>query len=96
MGVGYEYAAAQVLFNAIERAGTLNSDAVLQAINATDFMTMSGRYAFEVGTQFSAMPCALAQWQKTSNPWVWENPIVFSYNKDLPATAQLIFPMPYD
>ena len=96
MGVGYQYAAAQVLFDAIERAGTLDSAAVLQAISETDLMTMTGRYAFEKGTQFHAMPCALAQWQKTDNPWVWENPVVFSYNKDLPATAELIFPMPYD
>jgi len=96
MGVGYEYAAAQVLFAAIEKAGTVNSDAVLKAITETDLMTMTGRYAFEKGTQFHAMPCALAQWRKTNNPWVWENPVVFSYNKDYPVTAELIFPMPYD
>jgi branched-chain amino acid transport system substrate-binding protein len=95
-GIGYEYAAAQVLFDAIERAGTLDSDAVVKAISETDMMTMSGRWVFEKGTQFQALPCALAQWQKTDNPWVWENPIVFSYNKDMPATTQMIFPMPYD
>jgi branched-chain amino acid transport system substrate-binding protein len=95
-GVGYQYAAAQVLFGAIERAGTLDSDAVLKAISETDVMTMTGRFAFEKGTQFHAMLCALAQWRETDNPWVWENPIVFSYNEDMPATAEMIFPMPYD
>jgi len=96
MGVGYEYAAAQVLFDAIERAGTLDPDTVVKAISETDLMTMTGRYAFEKGTQFHAMPCALGQWRSTDQPWVWEMPVVFSYNKDFPATAELIFPMPYD
>ena len=95
-GVGYQYAAAQVLFDAIERAGTLNPDAVLKAIIETDVNTLTGRFVFEKGTQFHAMPCALAQWRKTDKPWKWENPIVFSYNKNLPATEEMIFPMPYD
>jgi hypothetical protein len=56
---------------------------------------MGGRFVFEKGTQFYAMPCALAQWRKTDKPWVWEAPVVFSYNKNMPVTAELIFPMPY-
>jgi len=95
-GVGYSYMVAQVLFDAIERAGTLNPDAVLKAISETDLITMGGRFVFEKGTQFYAMPCALAQWRKTDKPWKWEAPVVFSYNKNMPATAELIFPMPYD
>jgi branched-chain amino acid transport system substrate-binding protein len=95
-GVGYQYGVAQVLFDAIERAGTLDSDAVLKAIGETDVNTLIGRFVFEKGTQFYAMPCALAQWRKTDKPWKWEAPIVFSYNKNMPATAELIFPMPYD
>ncbi len=95
-GVGYQYQAAQVLFDAIERAGTLNPDAVLKAISETDVITLGGRFVFEKGTQFYAMPCALAQWRKTDKPWKWEAPVVFSYNKNMPATAEFIFPMPYE
>ena len=71
-------------------------EAVRKAISETDVNTMIGRFVFEKGTQFYAMPCALAQWRKTDKPWVWENPIVFSYNKNMPATEEMIFPMPYD
>ncbi len=95
-GVGYEYAAAQALFDAIERAGTLDAEAVLEALSETDMMTMAGRAVFEKSTQFWRWPVAFGQWWKTDNPWVWELPIVYSLNDFLPATTELIFPMPYD
>ena len=28
--------------------------------------------------------------------WVWESPAIFSYNENLPATTEMIFPIPYD
>ncbi len=94
-GIGYEYGEAQILFNAIERAGTLDADAVCKALSETDMMTMNGRATFEKGTQFWRWPVAWGQWQKTDNPWVWEAPTVFSLNDFLVPTAKYIFPMPY-
>ncbi|MCK4368256.1 MAG: ABC transporter substrate-binding protein [Dehalococcoidales bacterium] len=95
-GIGWNYAVAQTLFDAIERAGTLDADAVCQALAETDLITMWGRVVFEQDTQFQRVPCQFGQWQKTDNPWVWESPTVFSYNDFLPATADLIFPKPWD
>jgi len=95
-GIGWDYAVAQTLFDAIERAGTLDADAVCAALAETDLMTMWGRVVFEAGTQFQRVPCQFGQWQKTDNPWVWEAPTVFSYNDFMPATAELIFPKPWE
>lgn len=95
-GIGYEYHGAQILFDAIERAGTLDPDAVVKAISETDLITMSGRAVFEKGTQFQRFQCAFGQWRKTDKPWKWESPTVFSYSDSFPVTADMIFPMPYD
>jgi branched-chain amino acid transport system substrate-binding protein len=95
-GIGWDYAVAQTLFDAIERAGTLDADAVCQALGETDLTTMWGRVVFEEGNLFQRVPCQFGQWQKTDNPWVWESPTVFSYNDFMPATAELIFPKPWD
>lgn len=94
-GIGWNYAVAQTLFNAIERAGTLDPDAVCAALAETDLVTMWGRVVFEQDTQFQRVPCQIGQWQKTDNPWVWESPTVFSYNDFLPATEELVFPKPW-
>ena len=93
--MGLPYSSAQVLFDAIERAGTLDSEAVLQALSETDLMTMWHRVAFDED-KFSRQPCYFGQWQKTDKPWVWDNPVVFSQHDFLPATAEIIFPIPYD
>ena len=94
-GIGYEYATAQVLFGAIEKAGTLKADAILKVLASLDMNTMNGRATFEKSTQFWRWPVAWGQWQKTDKPWIWESPTCFSYNDIMPATAKYIFPMPY-
>jgi branched-chain amino acid transport system substrate-binding protein len=93
-GIGYNYMNAQILCDAIERAGTLDPDEVLAALNATDMNTIYGRATMING--WSAWSCQMGQWWKTDKPWAWESPIVFSYNENMPATADLIFPIPYD
>ena len=95
-GIGYDYMGAQILFDAIERAGTLDPDAVVKAISETDLETINGRAVFEIATRFHRWPVSVGQWQKTDNPWVWEEPVVFSNNDFLQAMGELIFPMPYD
>jgi len=93
--MGLCYADAQVLYDAIERAGTLDGEAVLQAIGETDMNTMFRRVVFDE-EKFSRIPCFFGQWQKTDKAWVWDNPVVFSQHDFLPATAEIIFPVPYD
>ena len=95
-GIAWDYAVMQTLFDAIERAGTLDADAVLEALSETDLVTMWGRVVFEKERQFRRTPFQFGQWQKTDEPWVWEAPIVFSFNDFMPPTAELIFPKPWD
>lgn len=93
--MGWCYAIAQTLFDAIERAGTLNSTRVCEALEETDLMTIYHRVAFDE-EQYSRIPVTFGQWQKTEEAWVWNNEIVYSPHAFLPATADLIFPIPYD
>jgi len=96
-GIGESgYRPTQVLFNAIERAGTLDGDAVSKAIGETDMMTIDGLVKFDSATHFSWGPLVFGQWQKTDKPEVWECPIVFSTHSFAPATAEMIFPIPYE
>jgi len=90
------YAPMQILFDAVERAGTLDGAAINQAIAETDLMTINYRVVFDTDMHFSWIPLFLGQWQKTNQPHVWECPIVFSKHDFLPPSAQFIFPMPYD
>jgi branched-chain amino acid transport system substrate-binding protein len=94
-GIGWNYAVAQTLFDAIERAGTLDSEAVLKALGETDLNTMWGRVVFEKDTQFQRVPCQIGEWVKTDKSYVWEMPITFSYNDFMPPTAELLFPKPW-
>ena len=94
--IGWSYPTIQILVDAIERAGTLDSDAVVKAISETDMLTLNHRVKFDQETQFCWSPLYSGQWQKTDNPWVWEMPIVFSEHDFIKPTAELLFPIPYD
>jgi ABC-type branched-subunit amino acid transport system substrate-binding protein len=95
VAMGFGYQVIQVLVNAIERAGTLDADAVLKAIGETDMETIVSRVKFDQQTHFARVPVFLGQWQKTDTPEVWECPIVFSKHDFLPPTAEFLFPIPY-
>ncbi len=94
-GIGYSYMAAQVLFSAVEKAGTLDGPTVNKALGETDMNSMYGRIVFDKKTQFHRFNVQFGQWRKTDKPWKWEAPVVFSFNENIPATDKLIFPMPY-
>ncbi len=82
--LGPSYACAQVLFDAIKRAGTLDRTKVREAIQKTDLMTVNGRLTFpEKGSP--VVKVILNQWQKGSYVTIW--PL------DL-ADAKPLFPMP--
>ena len=93
MVLGYQV--AQVLIDSIQRAGTLNADAVSKAIGETDMMTMCDRVKFDQKTHFARIPVVFGQWQKTNKPEVWDCPVVFSKHKSLPTTGKFLFPIPY-
>lgn len=93
--IGPGYSIIQVLIDAIERAGTLDGEEVNAALAETDLMTIRHRVLFE-GNHFSRGPLVYGQWQKTSETWTWECPVIFSVHDFIEATADPIFPIPYD
>jgi len=94
--IGHGYPSIQVLVDAIERAGTLDAEAVNKAIGETDLMTVTNRVKFTEEEHFSRLPLFFGQWQKTDNPWVWECPVIISYHDFCPVEAETIFPVPYE
>ncbi len=96
LAIGLGYCGAQVLFDAIERAGTLDGDAISEAIGETHLKTVWGTVVFDKETHFAGMAETLGQWQKTDEPWVWECPIVFALQPHMGEPAELLFPIPYD
>ncbi len=93
--IGPGYSIIQVLVDAVERAGTLDGEEVNAALAETDLMTIRHRVKFE-GNHFSRGPLVYGQWQKTDQPWVWECPVVFSKHDFIEATADPLFPIPYE
>ena len=94
-GIGLGYAMAQVMFDSVERAGTLDGPTVNRAIGETDLPTMLYHFRFD-DEQFAGYPMFLAQWQKTDEPWIWECPIVFTPQPHMGEPVELQFPIPYD
>ena len=67
---GPAYACVQILADAIERAGTLDRDAIRDAIAATDMTTVTGPVTFNAdGTGNVLNP--MAQWQNGQLELVW-------------------------
>jgi branched-chain amino acid transport system substrate-binding protein len=96
IAIGWSYCMVQVLVDAIERAGTLDKDAVNKAIGETDLKTIAGLFKYDKEMQFNFSPLFIGQWNKTDKPEVWELPVVFSKHDFIKATAEPIFPIPYD
>ena len=91
--VGCGYSQVQVLLDAIQRAGTLDKDAVNTAIGQTDLVSMRGRVKYDV-TQFSRMPIAYGQWFPAPDPAKWQMKIIFAGN-DFTVETTPMFPIPY-
>ncbi|MBW1996814.1 MAG: ABC transporter substrate-binding protein [Deltaproteobacteria bacterium] len=93
--VGMGYQSVQILIDAIERAGSLDTEKVNQALRKTDLMTIYQRVVLD-DENFSRHPVSFGQWIRVDKPWKWDNPVVISNHDFLPATADLLFPIPYD
>jgi branched-chain amino acid transport system substrate-binding protein len=92
--IGHGYLPAQVMFDAIERAGTLDAAAIKNAIGETDMLTINGRVDFMQEDHFSGIPLFFGQWAKTDEPHVWRLEITLSQHDWLKPTHEPIFPMP--
>lgn len=82
--VGPAYAAVQILADAIERAGSLDREAIRDAIAETDLMTVVGPITFrEDGTAVITAP--YLQYQQGEVQLIWPEEF---------ATADLVYPAP--
>jgi branched-chain amino acid transport system substrate-binding protein len=92
--IGPGYRSIQVLVDAIQRAGSLDSDKVNAALAQTDLPTIVHRVKFDEN-HFNRGPLMFGQWFKTDKPEKWELKLIFSKHDFVPATAQPVFPKPY-
>jgi hypothetical protein len=89
--------AAQVMLDAIERAGDVDGDAINDALEETDLDTINGWVKFDSETRFSAQPISFGQWfydeDNEDEPFALY--IVSSALDFIPAEADPIFPKPW-
>ncbi len=95
-GIGHGYAPMQVLFDAVERAGTLDKVAINEAMAETNLETVNYLTKFDPETHFSWIPLFVGQWQKTDADYVWELGITHSEHDFLAPSVDFIFPVPYE
>jgi len=82
---GPAYASVQILAAAIEKAGTLDTTRIRDAIAATDMMTLVGKVKFRPdGTAIDPCPASV-QWLSGSQKLVWP--------KEFRETS-FVYPMP--
>ena len=62
-GIGWGYAGIQILADAIERAGSLESEAVIAALSETDMKTISSPRLVFNENQSARLPFFFNQWQ---------------------------------
>jgi branched-chain amino acid transport system substrate-binding protein len=96
ISAGWAYPSVQVLADAIERAGTLDGEAINAAIYDTNLQTLDHLVWFDPATHHSWSPLFIGQWYKTDTPEGWELPVVFSTHDFINTWAEPIFPIPYD
>ncbi len=93
MPLGFAYAGMEVALDALKRAQTLDRAALRQALADTNLSTMVGPIRFR-NDHTSETPLVGGQWDKGTK-WPWE--LSICYNKQhpqIPATADMIFPLP--
>jgi len=83
---GNAYAAGQVLFAAIEKAGTLDRKAVRDAVRGTSMMTVSGPIKFNDKGIVEGKPFVVVQWYKGDRLIVYANADGKKYPKEVPVT----------
>ncbi len=82
--LGPEYAAGQIMFDAINRAGSTDPQKIVDAIAATDGDFVCGPVKFDA-KHTSAIPVIWTQWQDQKSVIIWPQDV---------ATGEVIFPLP--
>lgn len=81
---GAAYAAAQVLANAIQKAGTLNRKAIRDAVAATDTETVVGHIRFSPQGWVTDQLCLILQWKDGKQNIVYYNKTGEKYKQYIP------------
>lgn len=83
---GNAYASGQVLFTAIQKAGTLDKKAIRDAVSSSDIMTVAGQIKFdEKGVPVDKV-LVVAQWLNGDRKIVYANEFGKKYPKEVPVT----------
>ena len=90
--IGSGYTGAQIILDAIHRAGDVDGDAINAAIATTDLNTMKGWVNFASDTHFSAVPLSFGQWFYSGGEFTLY--IVASALDEIPVEDSPIFPLP--
>jgi branched-chain amino acid transport system substrate-binding protein len=85
--VGSAYSAAQVLFAATEKAGTLDREAIRDAVAAMDMETVSGRIRFSPEGWAVDRMVLLLQWMGGERHIIYYNKPGENYEKHIPKAA---------
>jgi branched-chain amino acid transport system substrate-binding protein len=91
--LGFEYAAFEIMLDALKRAGSLNKEKIRNALFRTDMETVAGLIKFNENHTAST-PVVGGQWVK-GKKWPWD--LQITYNKKHPqiaTTGKMIFPVP--
>ena len=91
--IGFKHAGYELVVDVLKRAGTLDREALRQAIGETNLDTIIGPIKFD-DQHVCETPLVNGQWVK-SDKWPYELELI--YNKrypEIPVTAEMIFPLP--
>jgi branched-chain amino acid transport system substrate-binding protein len=83
---GNAYSAGQVLFAAIEKAGTLDKTAIRDAVKGTNMMTVSGPIKFSDNGSPQDKVLVIAQWLGGDRKIVYTNQYGKKFAKEVPVT----------
>ncbi len=86
--LGLDDAALDVLFDALQRAGSTDPDAVVKALKATSIDTVAGKIAFNEHN-YAVIPLGTAQWRMDGQTQRWVKDTVFSNFTDVSKTGKI-------
>jgi branched-chain amino acid transport system substrate-binding protein len=92
--IGSGYTGAQIMLDAIHRAGDVDADAINAALAETDLNTMKGWVNFDSDTHFSAVPLSFGQWFYDEAEEEFTLYIVASALDSIPEEEEPIYPLP--
>ncbi len=91
--IPFKYAAYEIAFDALNRAQTLDKEAIRAAVGATNLDTVVGHIQYNA-EHYAETPVVGGQWVK-GEKWPWEIKIVNNGGHDfIPVEQEMIFPIP--